>query len=265
MSSSSGKNDDNALLDQILRPQASHYDILGLPTAAPMPDVKREYKKLALRFHPDKYRGNEKERALEAFQIVNNVYEVLGEESSKARYDATLRTSTSSNSRRSSTASATAGDSSTSTSTGYATEESLPSWFNFATIFSGLSRSMAQAPEHFDSHKNTDRYRSMATFLRATKGDIDNTSDEFVNQAGGLILTALADVFVDVLPFILQAYKVKNPTFVYAVSAIAAFGMVMAKDEIVKMFEWHSIDRELKVIVIDSLIDYYRNKTAFRW
>lgn len=254
---------DSMLMDQLLRLNVTHYDLLGLPKAASMLDVKKDYKKLALRFHPDKYRGDDKERATKAFQVLNNVYEVLGDEVTKQRYDRTLPSAPPSSS---STASANTSSSAESSGTAEgSTEDSLPAWLNFGTIFTSLTRSFSQAPEHFDSQKNTDRYRSMAVFLRVVKDDVNNTSDEFVNQAGGLILTAFADVFVDVLPFVLRAYQVKNAAFVYAVSTAAAFGLLMAKDEIVKMFEWNTIDKDLKVIVIDSLIDYYRNKTAFRW
>ena len=40
-----------------------HYGVLGLTPGCAAADVKRAYRKLALRWHPDKNRGNEDEAA----------------------------------------------------------------------------------------------------------------------------------------------------------------------------------------------------------
>ncbi len=53
-----------------------HYRILGLDGHASKTDVKRAYRRLALRYHPDKNPGNER-RAARIFMAVNKSYSVL--------------------------------------------------------------------------------------------------------------------------------------------------------------------------------------------
>lgn len=53
-----------------------HYRILGLDEHASRADVKRAYRRLALRYHPDKNPGNEG-RAVRIFTAVNRAYSIL--------------------------------------------------------------------------------------------------------------------------------------------------------------------------------------------
>jgi tetratricopeptide (TPR) repeat protein len=53
-----------------------YYRILGLDEGASRRDVKRAYRRLALKYHPDKNPGNE-ERAAKIFTAVNRAYSVL--------------------------------------------------------------------------------------------------------------------------------------------------------------------------------------------
>lgn len=61
------------------------YDILEIKRDASAEDIKRAYKKLALRLHPDKTGGNEE--AAETFRKVNDAYAVLGDKERRERYD----------------------------------------------------------------------------------------------------------------------------------------------------------------------------------
>jgi DnaJ-domain-containing protein 1 len=55
------------------------YRTLGLPYGAPMKDVKAAYKRLLLRYHPDRNSGNpaEMKRSTEISASINNAYQVI--------------------------------------------------------------------------------------------------------------------------------------------------------------------------------------------
>jgi len=64
-----------------------YYAILGLPGNASTTAVKRNYRQLALQWHPDKHPDEEKQRAAENFRQIAEACEVLLDENSKAEYD----------------------------------------------------------------------------------------------------------------------------------------------------------------------------------
>ena len=66
--------------------RVNHYKTLGVPVTATKEEIKRAYKTLAVKWHPDKNIGNEEE-ASEMFQKVAVAYEVLGDEEKRMRYD----------------------------------------------------------------------------------------------------------------------------------------------------------------------------------
>lgn len=57
------------------------YDILGVSKSASVDEIKRAYKKLAIKHHPDKG-GDE-----EVFKKISNAYSILSDEQKKAEYD----------------------------------------------------------------------------------------------------------------------------------------------------------------------------------
>lgn len=64
-----------------------NYDVMGLDLNATPQEVKNAYKKLALKLHPDKNRGNEA-RAEVAFTELSAAYEVLSDPNARAHYNA---------------------------------------------------------------------------------------------------------------------------------------------------------------------------------
>lgn len=62
-----------------------YYEVLGLQKGAGVEDVKKAYKKLARKFHPDMNPGNR--AAEERFKELNEANEVLSDPEKKARYD----------------------------------------------------------------------------------------------------------------------------------------------------------------------------------
>ncbi len=62
-----------------------YYDILGVDRSADEQDIKRAYRKLALKYHPDK--NPDDPNAEERFKEINEAYEVLGDSDKRAKYD----------------------------------------------------------------------------------------------------------------------------------------------------------------------------------
>ena len=66
----------------------SHYDSLGVERDASADEIKTAYRKLALQYHPDNYKGDDPECASAKFKEVTEAYEVLSDSSKKQHYDA---------------------------------------------------------------------------------------------------------------------------------------------------------------------------------
>jgi molecular chaperone DnaJ len=63
-----------------------YYAILGVPRDATQEEIKRAYRRLALKYHPDRNPGNKE--AEEKFKEISEAYEVLSDPEKRAIYDA---------------------------------------------------------------------------------------------------------------------------------------------------------------------------------
>jgi molecular chaperone DnaJ len=64
-----------------------YYEILGVPRTAAVADIKKVYRSLALKYHPDRVPEAEKKVAEERFKEISEAYGVLSDPAKKQTYD----------------------------------------------------------------------------------------------------------------------------------------------------------------------------------
>ena len=64
-----------------------YYDILGVPRNASEDDIKKAYRKLAMKHHPDRNQGDKAKAAEEKFKEAKEAYEMLTDAQKRAAYD----------------------------------------------------------------------------------------------------------------------------------------------------------------------------------
>src|SRR3954469_15556592 len=62
-----------------------YYTVLGVPASATQEEIKKQYRKLASKHHPDKNQNDPK--AAERFKEISEAYQVLGDVDKRKQYD----------------------------------------------------------------------------------------------------------------------------------------------------------------------------------
>ncbi|MDP8942423.1 MAG: J domain-containing protein [Thermoproteota archaeon] len=69
----------------LIQEVSTYYDILGIKKTATQAEIKQSFRKLALRYHPDKNKNSEESK--KKFMQIVEAYEVLSDEISRKTYD----------------------------------------------------------------------------------------------------------------------------------------------------------------------------------
>jgi curved DNA-binding protein len=62
-----------------------YYSILEIEKTATIVEIKKAYRKLAMKYHPDRNKGDK--QAEEKFKKINEAYAVLSDEQKRKQYD----------------------------------------------------------------------------------------------------------------------------------------------------------------------------------
>ncbi|KAL4323263.1 hypothetical protein GQ457_11G017650 [Hibiscus cannabinus] len=76
--------EEQVVIVKQIRKKKDYYEILGLEKSCSVDDVRKAYRKLSLKVHPDK---NKAPGAEEAFKAVSKAFQCLSDEESRKRYD----------------------------------------------------------------------------------------------------------------------------------------------------------------------------------
>jgi len=68
--------------------RATYYNILGLNRNASKEEIKKSFRQLSLKYHPDRNATNENAHSI--FIVINNAYRILANEKTRKQYDAYL-------------------------------------------------------------------------------------------------------------------------------------------------------------------------------
>ncbi|KAK1356017.1 J domain-containing protein [Heracleum sosnowskyi] len=83
------KSRTKASINTIAPPQSteSFYELLGIPESGSLSDIKKAYKQLARKYHPDVSPPERSEEYTQRFILVQEAYETLADPQTRASYD----------------------------------------------------------------------------------------------------------------------------------------------------------------------------------
>src|SRR5438105_1087858 len=64
-----------------------YYDVLGVTKNASEDDIKKAYRKLAMKHHPDRNQGDDAKKSEDKFKEAKEAYEMLSDSQKRAAYD----------------------------------------------------------------------------------------------------------------------------------------------------------------------------------
>lgn len=148
-----------------------YYEILGVSKSATVPEIKSAYRKMAMKYHPDR---NKEPNANEKFKEINQAYEVLSDEKKRQAYDQFGHAAFDQQTGFGGGWNQNTSDSSYrvySDFSGFSDPfEIFEQFFGGNSAFSGFSRSSRQEQKARNSHGDDLRYVLELDFIEAVKG-----------------------------------------------------------------------------------------------
>ena len=81
---------DRVYGEEVTLNEHKYYAILGVMPAATADEIRKAYKRLAVKLHPDKRKDVEAEEAAEEFKNLRRAYSTLGDQEKRQAYDAAV-------------------------------------------------------------------------------------------------------------------------------------------------------------------------------
>ncbi|MCR5494613.1 MAG: DnaJ domain-containing protein [Treponema sp.] len=134
-----------------------YYEILGIQKSASQEEIKKAYRNLAFKYHPD--RNPNDKAAEEKFKLISEAYDTLGDEKKRASYD---RFGSSSNSYSSNTWGQQNTYNSYNSNNSYQTEDAFWQWFNSGAN-SGSNSTGNEYRRYYNSNYSSNNYRRPET------------------------------------------------------------------------------------------------------
>lgn len=213
------------LLDRILSPGSSHYEVLGVPRDAPTALITKQYRLLAKQFHPDTYHGAYSSEAMEAFKRFSASAEVLRDDSARREYDEILRQQ------------------------------------QAHTRGVGTARGTSEDdPIISEEEKERQWYRANIFFLREMLTLLHEDSTADISDYSPAILATFYLGTVDLFSFFLL-----NPLFFLPLAFIGLyliFSSNATHQEIMDRISWNNLSEEMKMKLVEFLIAYNEYRLA---
>eukprot|EP01031_Cornospumella_fuschlensis_P029304 gene29304-35377_t len=209
--------------------------IVGVNPDASLEEIRKAYKKRAIKYHPDKYKPKDnadKDKAKTAFQKIATSVEVLSDPTQRSRYDRELRERGQGGVKTSDFGSSSRGSSSSSSTT-------------------------------FTPPPPDDRtYRSLYTFLSQINEEVKRNPDADVSEAFPLILQGCMHVSLEIIAFIGVQAPWLLVTLGLAGGAFFFFASQSDREHVWQQLQWDSLHPSVRGALLDVLVLFYRQKAS---
>lgn len=229
-----GVEDERKLLNEILSPDATLYDILGISRDATIDVITKRYRLLARKFHPDTYHGEYQDDALEAFKKISHAAEVLRDDSRRIEYDYTLPRQ----------------------------QSYRPQFTSEANTSNSSTRTTQNSRENESSEreKEAELYHANIYFLKDMLSIVRDDPTTDISEYSQAIIATLFLASGDILAFLYS-----NPVFLIPLGFLAlylTFQSSTERQQMIDTLSWNNLPSNIKITLIEFLIAYNEHRLS---